>query len=130
MTKFIAKDQIQKGDRIRVTFEERYGVSTTLTGTADSKAGDGNWVTKDNSHLTLDYDDISTIELLERPLPTEPGTVFRATEIRGRVCDVVVLVRGATEHHRAMYFSSAHVGGSDMHRAEHITAWEPIDAED
>ena len=128
MTKYITKDQIQKGDRIRVTFEERYGVSTALTGTADSKDADGDWVTKDNCHLTLEYDDISTIELLERPLPTEPGSVFRATEIRGEKCDVVVLVREAGFlGYLPVYVSATGVGGTTSHYRQHITAWGPLD---
>ena len=129
MTKHITKDQIQKGDRIRVTIEERYGVSMALTGTADSKDADGDWKTKDNGYLTLEYDDISALELLVRPLPAEPGTVFRATEIRGEKCDVVVLVCELHWCERAaFYVSHKRVQGSEIHLGpEHITAWEPID---
>lgn len=127
MTKYITKDQIQKGDTIRVTLGTLRGVSTALTGTADSKDADGDWVTKDNGYLTLEYDDISTIELLERPLPTEPGTVFRATEIRGEKCDVTVMVCDL----RALvaYASSSSVAKHTVHNGYDITAWEPIEVQ-
>lgn len=125
MTKYITKDQIQKGDTIRVTLGTLKGVSTALTGTADSKDADGDWKTKDNGYLTLEYDDISTIELLERPLPTEPGSVFRATEIRGKKCDVVVLV--CDWFGLVTYASSRTVAKQQVHNGYDINAWEPLD---
>lgn len=67
------------------------------------------------------------IELLERPLPTEPGTVFRATEIRGKSCDVVAFVGQSTLTNSGVFYVSATpIGGMSDFGASDITAWESI----
>ena len=129
MTNYITKDQIRKGDTIKVTFEESGGVSVVYTGTAREKDFEGDWMSYDYRYLTYYEDDlVDTIELLERPLPTEPGSVFRATEIRGEECDVTVLVgEPYPGEDSARYLSSHFISASATHRPHHITAWEPLD---
>ena len=129
MTKFISKTDIREGDVLRVTFEESEGISVVLTGTAHTKDFEGDWMSYGYRYLTYYEDDlVDTIELLERPLPTEPGSVFRATEIRGEECDVTVLVgEPYPGEDSARYLSSHFISASATHSPHHITAWEPLD---
>lgn len=124
MTNYITKDQIRKGDTIRVTFEESEGISVVCTGTARAKDFDGDWMTYGNHYLTYFQSDfIDTIELLERPLPTEPGTVFSATQISGIACDVKVFVREGW-FDGLIYVTSKLVGGYTSFTASHIEVWD------
>ena len=145
MTNYITKDQIRKGDVLRVTFEPFKGVVLTREGTAGEEDIDGDWyaLTDEEDSFpdfltfiggrTIDTIElleqlIDTIELLEQPLPTEPGTVFRATEIRGEKCDVTVLVgEPYPGEDSARYLSSHFISASATHSPHHITAWEPLD---
>ena len=128
MTNYITKDQIRKGDVLRVTFEESGGISVVYTGTAHTKDFEGDWVTYGNRHLTYrgDYF-IDTIELLSRPMPTEPGAVIRATEIRGEKCDVLVFVVDHSDISPLNYISARSVGGNYWHTSEDITEWDALD---
>ena len=121
MTKCISKEDIRLGDKIRVTFKERNGVTTIKRGVVGTNDLDSDWFAETKEGDLGDYltfmrgVGVSSIELLQRPLPSEPGTVFRATEIRGEKCDVVVLVREVFNYHDS---SPAPVYS--------ITAWEPL----
>lgn len=127
MTKFISKTDIRKGDTIRVTFEESEGISVARTGTAHTKDSDGDWRAYSDRYLTYRGGDlIDTIELLRRPLPTEPGTVFSATQISGIACDVKVFVREGW-FDGLIYVTSKLVGGDTSFTASHIEEWEPLD---
>ena len=127
MTNYITKDQIREGDTIRVTFEESGGVSVVYTGTARAKDFEGDWRAYSDRYLTYRGDDlIDTIELLERPLPTEPGTVFSATQISGIACDVKVFVREGL-FNGLNYVTSKLVGGDTSFTASHIEEWDALD---
>ena len=136
MTNYITKDQIRKGDVLRVTFEPFKGIVLTREGTAWEEDIDGDWYALTDEEVSFpDFltfiggRTINKIELLSRPMPTEPGAVFRATEIRGEKCDVVVL---ATEQYifaddGGLYVSSKPVNGYLFHSLKNITEWEPYD---
>ena len=128
MTNYITKDQIRKGDTIKVSFEESGGVSVVNTGTAHTKDFEGDWRASSDRYLTYrgDYF-IDTIELLSRPMPTEPGAVIRATEIRGEKCDVLVFVVDHSDISPLNYISARSVGGNYWHTSEDITAWDALD---
>ena len=133
MTKFITKDQIRKGDTIRVTFEPFKGIVLTREGTAWGEDDDGDWYALTDEEVSFpDFltfiggRTIDTIELLERPLPTEPGTVFSATQISGIACDVKVFVREGL-FNGLNYVTSKLVGGDTSFTASHIEVWEPLD---
>ena len=124
MTNYITKDQIREGDVLRVTFEESEGISVVLTGTAHTKDFEGDWMSYGYRYLTYYEDDlVDTIELLERPLPTEPGTVFSATQISGIACDVKVFVREG-RFDGLIYVTSKLVGGDTSFDASHIEVWD------
>ena len=135
MTNYITKDQIRKGDTIRVTFEPFKGIVLTREGTAGEEDDDGDWYALTDEEVSFpDFltfiggRTIDTIELLELPFPTEPGTVLRATEIRGEKCDVVVLVvESGFLGYPPVNVSATEVGGTTSHSPHHITAWEPLD---
>lgn len=132
MNKQIKFSEIRKGDRIRVTkiFLEHKGRQDTsiFTGIADHRDEDSDWCTEEGSFLTIHEGSIEeTYDLLDRPsppLPTTPGTVFRATEIYGIKCDTTVMVVDRASS--GDYVSANRVDGRIFHDPEHITAWEPI----
>ena len=133
MTNYITKDQIRKGDTIRVTFYPFKGIVLTREGTAWEEDIDGDWCARTDGgvacpdFLTLvGGRTIDTIELLRRPLPTEPGTVFSATQISGIACDVKVFVREGL-FNGLNYVTSKTVGGDTSFGASHIEEWEPLD---
>ena len=136
MNKQISFEEIRTGDLIQVvSVYEQKGIKyyRSSVGTAHVISGGATWYTEEHGHLAS-YGKGSTIELLDRPkppLPTTPGTVFRATEIRGEKCDVVVLVREASNYLVSspdpVYSSSHLIKGESTHRAAQITAWEPIE---
>ena len=127
MTNYITKDQIRKGDTIKVSFEESGGISVVNTGTAHTKDFEGDWRAYSDRYLTYRGDDlIDTIELLRRPLPTEPGTVFSATQISGIACNVKVFVREGL-FNELIYVTSKRVGEDTSFYASHIEEWEPLD---
>ena len=124
MTNYITKDQIQEGDTIKVTFKESEGISVARTGTALMKDYAGDWMSYGYRYLTYYEDDlVDTIELLERPLPTEPGTVFSATQISGIACDVKVFVREGW-FDGLIYVTSKLVGGYTSFTASQIEEWD------
>lgn len=131
MSKQISFEEIRKGDLIQVvSVYEQKGIKyyRSSVGTAHVISGGATWYTEDHGHLAS-YGKGSTIELLDRPsppLPTTPGTVFRATEIRGVECDVTVFVRSSIPFGR-VYVSDDYVGKEWEHNAAQITAWEPIE---
>lgn len=130
MTNYITKEQIRKGDVLRVTFEPFKGIVLTREGTAGEEDIDGDWYAlTDEEVLFPDFltfvggRTIDTIELLERPLPTEPGTVFSATQISGIACDVKVFVREG-RFDGLIYVTSKLVGGDTSFDASHIEVWD------
>ena len=130
MTNYITKDQIRKGDTIKVTFEPFKGIVLTREGTAWEEDIDGDWYALTDEEVSFpDFltfiggRTIDTIELLERPLPTEPGTVFSATQISGIACDVKVFVREGL-FDGVFYVTSKWVDGGTLFDASHIEEWD------
>ena len=130
MTNYITKDQIQKGDVLRVTFYPFKGIVLTREGTAGEEDDDGDWYALTDEEVSFpDFltfiggRTIDTIELLRRPLPTEPGTVFSATQISGIACDVKVFVREGL-FNGLNYVTSKLVGGDTSFTASHIEEWD------
>ena len=127
----ISFDQIQEGDTLRVRKDyEQKGItfSRDAEGIASFQS-EGGWFTEERGQLVTHT--ATVIYLMHRPkppLPTTAGTVFRATEIRGEKCDVVVLVvESGFLGYPPVYASATEVGGSTSHSRHHITAWEPIE---
>lgn len=116
-------EDVRVGDKIRVSYVYR-DVEITKTGIV-SRVSATIW--SYDVAMALKSRENQFIELLERPLPTEPGTVFRATEIRGKACDVLVFVcqRMASDS-EVFYVSATPVNGIIEHNSFDITAWEPI----
>lgn len=132
MSKQISFEEIRIGDLLGVwqTYEQK-GIQyeRTLTGVATYSSG-GAWYTMGGGHLVAKdaWGKERMITLIDRPkppLPTTPGTVFRATEIRGEKCDVTVMV--CHLQGRITYTSSIAVAYNVVHNAYDITAWEPIE---
>lgn len=116
-------DQIRKGDTIQ---QKHLGL--TITGVAHSKSGGcAYWLTEEGGAIAETGETHYLIDRPTPPLPTEPGTVFRATEIRGIETSVIVFVRYGTLISVPVYVSANRVNGRAEHTAHHITAWEPIE---
>ena len=130
MTNYITKDQIRKGDVLRVTVDTFKGIVLTREGTAWEEDIDRDWYALTDEEVSFpDFltfiggRTIDTIELLRRPLPTEPGTVFSATQISGIACDVKVFVREGL-FNGLNYVTSKLVGGDTSFTASHIEEWD------
>lgn len=133
MNNEIKYNDIQKGDTIRRSMTIR-DITETRAGVVADKDSEGNWMTDGGSLIS--YIDRANFYLIDRPappLPTKPGTVFRATEIRGVQCDVKVFVRESLNYFQdipaRIYNSATPIDGEASHFARHITAWEPIEVQ-
>ena len=137
MSKEIKFGEICKGDRIRCEFAPKFGCTITYEGVTyklhrlDPVT---TWSTVEGDYLThIERGGVHLpvkITLLDRPkppLPTTPGTIFRATEIMGEKCDVKIMVAGTKVLTERLYFSAQQINGADIHRYRDITAWEPIE---
>lgn len=127
MSKQISVEEVRKGDRIRVITD----AGSSIEGVAYYQSGCC-WQDEGGDRLLCTNRSGITVLLIDRPkppLPTVPGTVFRATEIRGEECDVTVLVCELYGGDRdVFYVSHKRVQGFAIHRGpDHITAWEPIE---
>lgn len=129
--KEIKFEDIRVGDQVAIhQIYEQSGISydRKFHGTA-AYVEHGVWRTAEGGHLVSQaFWCERTITLIYRPpapLPTTPGTVFRATEIRGVECDVTVFVRSSIPFGR-VYVSDDYVAKEWEHNAAHITAWEPL----
>lgn len=120
-------EDIRKGDRIRVTFDDD---DITLTGVASELSAV--WWYTPKGRLLAASETVAVITLLDRPkpeLPTELGSVIIATEVRG--------VKGRWELYRYIddvWLSARTIERRDSHFPEHITEWElakivPVGAE-
>lgn len=78
MTKQISFEDIRKGDRIRVQYKDRYGVTGTGEGVAHSSSY-GGWFTSENGLIAAAADE-ATITLLHRPEPQESEGVGAVIE--------------------------------------------------
>lgn len=114
--KVIKFEDIRKGDRIQVSFDD-----LTFIGVASELSG-GWWYTP-KGRLLVASETVAVITLLDRPkpeLPTEPGSVIIATEVRG--------VKGRWELYLRSERNWIAVDGIDgyrYHDPKHITEWEP-----
>ena len=136
MSKEIKFGEICKGDRIRCEFAPKFGCTITYEGVTyklhrlDPVT---TWSTVEGDYLThIERGGVHLpvkITLLDRPmppLPTEPGTVFRALEVCGESVNISVMVfQGSISGPR--YLSSMPMNGSNIHDPSDITAWEPIE---
>ena len=126
----ISFDQIQEGDTLRVRKDyEQKGItfSRDAEGIASFQS-EGGWFTEERGQLVPHT--ATVIYLMHRPkppLPTTPGTIFRATEVRGEQCDTIIMVREPAEEYGPGYCSAHWVKGTCWHDPEDITAWEPIE---
>ena len=122
MSKQISVEEVRKGDRIRVITD----AGSSIEGVAYYQSGCC-WQDEGGDRLLCTNRSGITALLIDRPkppLPTTPGTVFRATEIRGEACDVTVLV---CDWYGGTYASSSSVAKQQVHNAYDITAWDPIE---
>lgn len=116
--KVIKFEDIREGDRIRVTFDDD---DITLTGVASELSAVW-WYTPKGRFLAAS-ETVAVITLLDRPkpeLPTEPGSIIIATEVRG--------VKGRWELYLRSERNWIAVDGIDgyrYHDPKHITEWEP-----
>ena len=127
----ISFDQTQEGDTLQVRKKKK---KKGITFSRDSEGiasfqSEGGWFTEERGQLVTHT--ATVIYLMHRPappLPTTPGTVFRATEMYGQTVDVVVFVRvnGLFKTQRA-YTTDRLIDGSQHHDGINITAWEPIE---
>lgn len=120
-------EDIRKGDRIRVTFDDG---DLTNIGVASELSAD--WWYTPKGRLLVAFQSVAVITLLDRPkpeLPTELGSVIIATEVRG--------VKGRWELYllsERNWIAVDRIDGYRYHDPKRITEWElakivPIGAE-
>lgn len=127
MIKIIKFEEIQAGDLIRVEDTDS-DLTRSRTGIAMKSDMHGDrWATASGAIIVTCYGE-GPIYLLSRPmppLPTEPGTVFRATKIRGIETSVIVLVTG-DPYGTNLYATSQPIKFALLHEAHHINQWHTI----
>lgn len=73
-TVVIARSEIKKGDRVRVTYPSGDSIQT-VTGTAFQQDDGGDWFTEGNNYVTNRYRSEETVELFPKPLPKLPTDI-------------------------------------------------------